>query len=60
MVSIASNEPNYFGSKLNHNYYFKTHYAHPYHNLLLNNGYHLSIYLSIFKYNMELTEREKL
>ena len=41
-----SSESNYFGSKLNHNYYYKTCYAHPYHKLLLSKGYPPSIYLS--------------
>ena len=31
---------------MNHNYYYKTCYAHPYHKLLLSKGYPPSIYLS--------------
>lgn len=57
-IFIVINEPNYSGLKSNHNYFSKTYHPHLHHQLLLNNGYPLSI--SISKYSMELTEKEKL
>lgn len=37
MIFIVINELNYFGLKLNYNYYFKIYYLYLYYYLLLNN-----------------------